>query len=1410
MADMQKELSNLLGKKTLDPLEQTVFETGPKGGFTPPESVNLYKETPTQFAQQPIGIEGADIDWYALGESGFKIANETFGAVIDHLITSKGNAVVDLSDEYQAKISAEYDKLQGIQAGVKATGPTEESTTSIEHTISEIRKYRTEWKEKANLALENGQGSLFQPAIDYWDETKSPIKSLGSAYQRLAVLSRKADRDIETVVRKTEWDAISTYVGKQKEVEDRDSVKNGSRPQSSDPNVIYDRISNGDDPLFPDAGGIEYLNEDGSNFGYNIVEGKQVPRVDSNGIPLIVRDKDGRTYLNPKSNLDSMNQQEMDVMWSRIQGNPDHPTNFSVTANGELAQDWEKRIKFTLGNSPVQSPQQLWLTGKVLSQVPIASLPHAIDKLKLSPADHSKALLLREAVNEGLPLDQLRNVQARDQVSMQRTLDYITELEIPNLNGAKPNASLGVVNDVIVRNNMVLPIAAAMFGLTKDSKQYNAFMDAYKSSAIGKTNFEVITDATLGDNRSVATLLQSNPEIKSAVMFVMADLFANPGLYQDANGQINIEKLDAIVSSYSLNTKNRMGVVTLQANDGDLIAIRQPNYSYISTYVRNPEKRIEDQSALLTNVLNTYHALTNIRGANKSAIKTQKINVQLTDAAVSIFPDLDKPLFDQLASSIKAVQKNQGSTNIGTAPPAVDIMRLAVASSAGVQREYGGKPTDSLEQKLALAKVILADLEPSSQWGMELDLNNSSSPFINSSRGGIPIGFKTIPSKTRFEKDGKPRNLLKVALPSGAFINEMYTPTNRITNEPALSLPSYAPGTTSFLELGKDITDSAVANKVLEANSDEPKPIKSTILSFADTAPYSQPQNNSVYIDNASAISTKEMTSIFGESGNVPIGSTTDFMSWFNLNVDTFVTVSKSIPALNETKDIIATELATGGTRNLFTNANIPLMIEAAVAKGAKTNTDVAAYMFGVVKTKILNIKPRENWNKTAAKRAEQELGISIPEGTFAVPSGRRAGKVLINPSDPTYFDQIKTAGFLGYSIFQEAETEDVYISKDVIPKDDFNTPMTLLLGGKQSSEPDDAYTQRFTNAFTYQQNKINLEAKAKEAVVDLVDNTYFNVSNPRPDATILPSKYEAEYTAKYKEFRETLNLDGIDVDPKDAYLAASIDWKHFWLDNGYLPDTLEYADPSITDINRIPDKYRFPLTPTTYSGSESVKVLRESYGSPIPQQDTNVALEVLTNNDPNAQWALTLEPGETTETYKGYDRESMTRIREFTKKNWGPAAFEFQMRLIGNATNDTDPNSIVKNMTLESFPLSKQDVFKTKIVTPGFVVGDKIKRDRPTSANEELPEVIAFRSAFKKELQDVATDLKNNPKYPNTGPALDFIIDSTMTDQSYGVPFKIAYFDKWVLPTGRSANQTAIESRKQLIKDYLLRILNK
>ncbi len=1403
---MQKELSNLLGKKTLDPLEQTVFETGPKGGFTPPESVNLYKETPTQFAQQPIGIEGADIDWYALGENGFKIANQTFEAVVDHLITSKGNAVVDLSDEFQAKISAEYDKLQGIQAGVKVTGPTEESTTSIEQTITNIREHRTEWKKQANLALENGQGSLFQPAIDYWDETKSPIKSLGSAYQRLAVLSRKADRDIETIVRKTEWDAISTYVGKQTEKENVRDVKNGVRAQNPDPNSVYDKFSAGQIPANVEG----WTNEDGTQLGHTIVEGKQQPRLDSNGVPLIVRDKDGNIYINPSSTGDSWLPAEMDILFSQMQGHPDFPDNFVTTVNGELGHDSEKRIKFSLGNYAAQSPQQLWFTGKILSQIPTAYLPHSLGRLNLSKADYSRALLLREAVDEGVPLEQISKIQTMTPKATLQVLEYLNELEMPNIGGVRKSneSAMSITNDIQFRNNVALQIAANMLGLVEGSKESAAFMAAYKSDPLTSKGNDFVVDATPGDNKNIATLFQGSPDIKAAVMFAMADVLSNPSFYENANGQLDEEKLKTLITSHSLNTKNRMGVITLQTNDGSLVALRQPGYFWVTPFIKDNEKRTEQQATLVKNVLETQDAITALRGFDKN--NRQKMSVRLVDTAQSIIPDIDEQLFDSLVSQLKSVRTNQDSVNTGTYPPAVDIVRLAAASSPSIQARYGGTRDDSMARKLELATIIIADLEDASKWGMEIDLTGNNSAYINADNGGIPISFKALPSKTLREKDGKQTNLFKEVIVSTAFINDRYTPKNKVTNEPAFSLPSYAQGSPEALAFSQAIKDSGIATVVAEANPDETKPIRSHVLSYADTAPYSIPQDNSVYINNASAISNRQMTAIFGESGNVAIGSPTDFMSWFNMNVDTFVTASKSMPELKETTDIIRTELSTGGTRNLFTNRNIPLMIKAAIAKGAKTNTDVAAYMFGVVKNKVLNIKPITDWDTVAAENAELSLGISIPRGTFAIPSGNEAGRVLVTPSSPTYFDQIKAAGVLGYSVFQDNRTEAVYISKDVIPKNIQDEPMTLLLGGKQSSENEDSFTQRFTTAFAYQQTKRDLAVKAKEVVAQLVDNTYFNVSNPRPDATILPSKYEAEYAARYKAFRETLNLDGIDVDPKDAYLAASIDWKHFWLDNGFLPDTLEYADPSITDINRIPDKYRLPLTPTTYSGSESVRVLRESYGSPLPQKDTNAALEVLTNNDADAQWALTIEPGETTATYKGYDRESMTRIREFTKRNWGPAAFEFQMRLIGNATNDTDPNSIVKNMTLESFPLSKQDVFKTKVVTPGFVVGDKTGRTRPTSANEELPEVIAFRSAFKKELQDVATDLKNNPNYPNTGPALDFIIDSTMTDQTYGVPFKIAYFDKWVLPTGRSADKTTIENRKQLIKDYLLRILNK
>jgi hypothetical protein len=178
----------------LKPIEQTVFEEGPKssvgvGAVTP----FVYQET-VPILPAPINPGLAVTDqqaWYKLGAEAFAVAGKLYEEVLDYQISGQEANIQALTFDLEDKLNdaaaeAEIKILSGVE--------------SQEQVAKDIQDFYNKEKETFRTkAIE----ILGQNSYDYYTNENSDIGLLGTKYRRLALQTRKSNYDITNTMQKT-------------------------------------------------------------------------------------------------------------------------------------------------------------------------------------------------------------------------------------------------------------------------------------------------------------------------------------------------------------------------------------------------------------------------------------------------------------------------------------------------------------------------------------------------------------------------------------------------------------------------------------------------------------------------------------------------------------------------------------------------------------------------------------------------------------------------------------------------------------------------------------------------------------------------------------------------------------------------------------------------------------------------------------------------------------------------------------------------------------------------------------------------------------------------------------------------------------------------------------------------------
>ena len=1099
----------------LNPLQQTIFEEGPKAGFVPPESINMYKETPTQFAQQPIGIEGADIDWYALGESGFKIANETFGAVVNHLISSKGNAIAELKDVYQTKLNNKYVELNTKQADARARGEAIDQPI-MDKLIKEINTLKGEWDGKARDVVENNKGSLFQPAIDYWDPNLD-IKSLGSKYQELALRVRSSDRDISAASTKLLFDAQFNNIGKQKKTYDLEQMKNGVRPYDAEVTVT-NLVKSGEAPINQDPKGLPPGSVEGGTpyFMEQNEQGKFVSRKDSMGRPLIVLNSaTGLWYRNPDSDDTEITSDER-LFSNKLAQNHFMPefnkTSAIMTVQGKFTPETTARVKFLLSKG-ILTPQEIFEVGSYGIMVPDSAIAFELKALGLNETESSRVLLATDAVRSGVPIESMGvvlDVRPEDFVEANKMMARVTSRERLRDNESK---------DVQVINNNVLRL------LFKSVLDMN---DAEADDLLINIQNEGIVDP--GGN-SMVSLLRTNPHLQKTAFRVLAHIEARRPQFS-TNGVLDPTKLEPFVKQIIADSHQQAGMVVVPIQTGYKAALQNQNLTFLN------QSKAKSSDVLMTNTINITADYTP-EAASEAVLKTTK----------GTFATLDTELFTSLYKGMgtETNYSPANKTKVFRELPPSEQLRLGLACTPVILQKYGyvfdstlSKDEDLLRKSQAAMRAW-RDILPASQWESSYVISPKNQAYATNANGGIPIGFKTMMSKSN-------GNLMPLVVPPSAttYSDGWFTPTTQ-DGTPIYKLPA-SNDRVSTDKLDKDL-------RFTVAKRESGAEVYS--VTTRDNAAASKPQPIEVAISQASFVNNGAVARVFANQKDILIANLTaaEVSTYLIANYDKLITAAESSEETSSAVPILLNDLGGGKDSKpiVYSQENLERMLPAAMAKGAKTMADFASFTISVAVEKLRNREELNHWDKQAAENAK-----------VAETAGQEEGLVLYKPNSAFFVKRMDTLSKTGYSIYKSKKDNVFYAFKDGVTID---PSLDLYFEAIKPNEDTATYTKRFNGTF----GSMLMNNKNAETIKSTI-RSMVGAAAPMPieasfqKQTVLPSTKIKNFQKEMTNFLDRNELMS-STDPATKLEIKTYDFAGLYLETGELP--VEWSD--------LPAKFALP-----------------------------------------------------------------------------------------------------------------------------------------------------------------------------------------------------------------------------------------
>ena len=1087
----------------LEPLQQTIFETGPQAGFTPPEVANVYQEGQVQFAQQQIGVEAANIDWYTLGQNASQLAAQTYENVLDYLITSKRNGVVELKDKYQSTLDDFYlQQSTEIYNADKEKRPP--NSKVINDLVTEIQKTKESFKDEAIKVL--GSADYFADDLD--------ITTLGLKYQDLALTSRSSLRDIDRFANKLLYETQRVINGVVKQEEGYAAWKNGAgvRDPKIQPQVFLGAFPLPSHPENPDLPIVGFTQDMSGNWN-------QLMTDDGNS-PVVKRD-DGKWYFQPQF-IDALTSANDFKTLVDIDNFSYGPYSAVTNATGQFTLDMERIIKDVVETEQPNNGMAAYVS-TALANIPDHLSENAIDRIEgLDEGQKIKLSMMRMHVKNGFELEQLSQITGLNREMLKGTFGRIQKL--------RSGATIYNVAENPAEVTKYEELTAVLSGI---ATEFNLGLeeDALSFSTSGQN----LIDET--PEMSASALLTQNPALVPMVARIAAIMDANEGLYL-ANPDRKATDMAQLLKEH---IKREGYLVLPNEATGIPNVIYTPNLMYFSGAKERllspsrltslPEEKREKIKSSATEqnkaLVNAHLFSTNWAG-NITGENFEDLSLRF---ARQISPKLDTEVFTALVNGAVYTKRGDRGERIRSQIPLVELLRLVVAATPTSMEKRGMAPSispetlPSFDERLKYAKLVYDDLPVTTDQGAipwlqaDLDITQQNYNFIGTPRGGLPIKFNEI--KGVSGTDYKDVITVRGSRELGAI-----TPRTS-DGMPLIFIPSQ---TDRSGDVSKEFNSGL--DRYLEAESGDYdiSPVSYDVESVPNTGAMTPAQ---VFDQvNESYLPARAVIFSFIDE---PLSSFERSLTFFTQNNVAFHDIVKSDPQLTDVQQL-AWEVAItpdgkqiyDKNKALFTEENLRILYDKAVANGAKTQVDFMGYIFNAMRVY------GDNKELVSGRQTGLEFVTKSTPEDFLGKEGNKQGIILYEPSSTAFYNGVFDRLNQGFNLYKK-NGQFYMFTPDQATKD-----FTMVIDSSKPQEVVESEIGKF---------------KAKQDRVDKAKKAFF-VGKKIPNLTGIAelARPSTVPTDKLDSFHKDFMKYSYDTDLQSFNDFRFIDWGKIYLEHNSFP----------------------------------------------------------------------------------------------------------------------------------------------------------------------------------------------------------------------------------------------------------------
>lgn len=1122
--EVQKSLQNILsGNKGLDPIDQTIFETGPRSAFTPPEVANIYQEGQTVFAQQPIGIEGADIDWYTLGENASKIALNTYGNVLDYLIATKKNGVTELASKYESKLDEIY-RTKSTELYATTKDKRIKGSQLVDSISDAVEQTRKDFKNEAIKVL--GSDQYFADDLN--------LEGMGLAYQDLAVNARRQLRNIDQIANRLLYESQKTSNGVTRNENNWAAWKNGIGPR--DPK-LQPLVTMGALPVSLDENNMPMVgftrNPDGSYA--------QISKLDpltGENRTAVNQGPDGNWYINFE-NLDVLDTNEQFSLLYDMDNFANGPNSAITSATGEFTVDTERMIKAIAEEETPNAGQAAWVA-TVLAKLPDHLAENAISRIEgLSSDLQLKLSMMRMHVKNGFDVKQLGQITGLKRDALKKTFERVQQLRAgTTIFNAAQNSQ-----DITKYEELVGVTYALLKKFGADIEEGSLELTAKSGNLVDET-----------PNISAASLLAENPALVPILARVSATLESNPGLYggdPDARKRATEMLLDEQV--------RREGyIVTKNPNTGMPLILYAPNMSYMENLKASLDKASEtaglpeEKRELLKDPTEKDRALVKAHMFGNNWLSTNvAVSKDFKSSAINfarqLSPQVDVEVLEALLDGAVNTTRDSNGARIQTSISGIDLLRFTIAASPTAMERATAKGkngivfaegyTPSFEARMAAAKKVFEDLPVTSDKGavpwFDADFNYSQTMynFMGTPRGGRPIRITKLTGSSGVD-------YMEVITPKGSRQLGAITPMTS-SGTPLLYIPQETDpsgGNRKSLEKGM--------SKYLEA---ERGVYPYTFVPFdSASAPNAgpMPSDQVIYSVNEPYLPLKTAALA---NVNSPLTTFEEAKAFFAQNNTAFHDIVMSDPQLKRAKKL-AWEIARDAdgvqtydeNKALFTDANLKQLFDKAVANGAKTNVEFLGYVFNAMRIY------QDNSQLDFGRNINMERATKSSPVDFIVQKGDNKGLILYSEKSEKFITGVEAGLASGFNLYYKNGQYYMLRSKEA------NKDYRLVVDSATATDSAEL-----------------AGLKAKQERAKIARSIFFTQPTPAASAEAIedlakPSTIPQEKLATFQQdFMKYVYDKDLTRNPDFRY----IDWPKLYVDTGNFPSNPE----------EVPEEYFLP-----------------------------------------------------------------------------------------------------------------------------------------------------------------------------------------------------------------------------------------